>query len=254
MSISVDDLVSSLSSSHIGQEALDLATLQAQLAQTLFGQTIASSSSTNPRQVPRGPSHTQPCNTPTGRTPSSSFSSWGQMMPAAASISSSSSSSWRGADEFPSRNAGDDMEEDERMVEELLMPSSPMSNATPSNFLFSQQIPPSPISPLTSYPYPSSSSVAPSAYSAESSQSLFTTTDPFYMAQLQASQNYSSPQSVFSQTGRPTQTSPFMKQQAAASTQSYPISHRDNHGYMHSNAPPLSLDTHAMFARTGAAF
>ncbi|KAF9004778.1 hypothetical protein BDQ17DRAFT_1325570 [Cyathus striatus] len=68
MTISVDDLVSSLNSSHIGQEAMDLAALQAQLAQAFFNQFPSSAA---PTPIPRKRStHTQPCNTPTA----SSFS------------------------------------------------------------------------------------------------------------------------------------------------------------------------------------
>ncbi|KAF8164838.1 hypothetical protein B0H34DRAFT_214198 [Crassisporium funariophilum] len=223
MSFSVDDLVNSLSSSHIGQEATDLATLQAQLSQTLFGGPSVPSSSSSARQVPsRGRQHTQPCNTPLARTPSSSFSGWNLDTRRAPSSN-------RRADSYL-----DDMEEDERMVEELLIPSSPLSTPSTTSFTsnaahysnaFSQQMPSSPVSPSyqggfafssnpSSASTPSYQTSPPSSY-VDPSPSLFTSTDPFYLAQLQASQtfNNSSPQSVFTQNGRISQTSPFVQTQ-----------------------------------------
>ncbi|KAJ6567266.1 hypothetical protein DFH09DRAFT_832766, partial [Mycena vulgaris] len=180
MSLSMDDLCASLSSSHVGQEAMDLAALQVQLAQTLFCQSMSSSA------IPqRKDDYPQPCNTPTGRTPSASFS-WGQMIDPS-----------RHSESAPRRNTEDhfrdEMEEDERMVEDLLIPTSPMSpkQQQHSGAGRAQQSSPT---------YPAS----------EAAPSLFTTTDPFYMAQLQAAQNYVAPPSVFSQAAFPSQQSPFM--------------------------------------------
>lgn len=108
-----------------------------------------------------------------------------------------------------------DMEEDERMVEELLIPSSPVS----SNSFYKSSTPHfstpfMPSSPVSSslqnnhISFPSTSSMTQSH---SDPSSVFTSTDPFYIAQLQASQtfNNSSPQSVFSQNGHISQSSPF---------------------------------------------
>ncbi|KAJ6538937.1 hypothetical protein B0H19DRAFT_1176262 [Mycena capillaripes] len=212
MSLSMDDLCASLSSSHVGQEAMDLAALQVQLAQTLFCQSMAASSAA---QRQREDDYAQPCNTPTGRTPSASFS-WSPMVDPS-----------RQSDLALRRNTEDhfrdETEEDERMVEDLLIPNSPMSAK--------QQ------SPAAGRPQQTSPTYPPS----ESPQSLFATTDPFYIAQLQAAQNYGvSPPSVFSQAAFPSQQSPFM---------------------MHSNFQrhnptqnPLSLDTHSLLVAATSSF
>ncbi|KAJ7122829.1 hypothetical protein C8R44DRAFT_621711 [Mycena epipterygia] len=210
MSLSMDDLCASLSSSHVGQEAMDLAALQVQLAQTLFCQSTSVSVSNTPRQD----DYAQPCNTPTGRTPSSSFS-WGQMIDPS-----------RHSEPAPRRNTEDhfrdEMEEDERMVEDLLIPTSPMSPK--------QQNSAAVRSHQTSPTYPSS----------ETSPSLFTTTDPFYMAQLQAAQNYGvSPSSVFSQAAFPSQQSPFM---------------HSNFQRHNPSQNPLSLDTHSLLVAASSSF
>ncbi|KAJ7162615.1 hypothetical protein C8R43DRAFT_303884 [Mycena crocata] len=214
MSLSMDDLCASLSSSHVGQEALDLAALQLQLAQTLFCQSIAVSSATQ-----RKDDYPQPCNTPTGRTPSSSFS-WGQMIDPS-----------RHSELPPRRNTEDhfrdEMEEDERMVEDLLIPASPMSpKQQPTAAVRSQQT--SPSYPATYQP-------------SDTSSSLFTTTDPFYMAQLQAAQNYSvAPPSVFSQAAFPSQQSPFMMH---SNFQRHNTAQNSN-----------SLDTHSLLVAASSSF
>ncbi|KIM42805.1 hypothetical protein M413DRAFT_10262 [Hebeloma cylindrosporum] len=224
MSFSVDELVCSFSSSHIGQEAMDLATLQAQLSETLFGG--PSYGRQSQMRIPdRGRSkNTQPCNTPIARTRASSFSEWGNGVGMAVDSRHGSRSN---------SSAGfDDMEEDERMVEELLMPSSPLTSSNPhisnqfppassstylsSSSSFQGSIPTSPHSQTVFASYGSD----PSPSSPSSSQ--FTTTDPFYLAQLQASQAFSNngnlnfnsstgnqQPSVFAQNGRLTQSSPF---------------------------------------------
>ncbi|KAJ7590781.1 hypothetical protein C8J56DRAFT_1047029 [Mycena floridula] len=182
--LSVDDLVASLSSSHIGQEAIELAALQTQLAQALFG-TSSQPSQSESRDC------AQPCNTPTGRTPSSSFS-WGQMMD---------------VQRRPRRNTEDSMMmddmEDERMVEDILMPSAP-SSASATVPLFQQQQ-----QQIVSRSRSQSTSRSPKSYSTStfSGDFDFTATDPFYAAQLQAMQNHSSISS------RQLQPSPFMTPQ-----------------------------------------
>ncbi|KAF8654699.1 hypothetical protein AX16_003450 [Volvariella volvacea WC 439] len=256
MGLSVDDLVSSLSASHIGQEAMDLAALHAQLAQLLFCQSAPSSTSYSTRR-------TQPCNTPTRRTPSSSFSCTDAQR-------DSILSSLRGAaseDAMRSSSAGmhhsserDEMEEDERMVEDLLIPSSPMTpnlsplaSIPPNHHLHPNHHPPSYFaqqhqpqahlhqafrafsaasSPTTAaaatttppphqfHPYPTTSSSSNSSpftlqdpsiasTSPSPSQSLFASTDPFYVQTMQQSTWTASPQSIFSQTGQVSQSSPF---------------------------------------------
>ncbi|KAH7904739.1 hypothetical protein BJ138DRAFT_868457 [Hygrophoropsis aurantiaca] len=212
MSVSVDDLVASLSANHIGQEAIDLAALQAQLAQTLFAHQFSSpacSSSPYTHSSPivskRDPGHIQHCTTPTGRTPSSSFN-W----PSGGYIPSDgtrrrSSSIVASRSRRPSVDENwcdlDEMEEDERMVEDLLTPSSPPTTSFYTRLPQSIQSPPKSVSYL---PAPSSSyNVTPT------SESLFTAQDPFYLAQLQASQAPSQP-SCFSHAGRPSTQSPFI--------------------------------------------
>ncbi|KXN84128.1 hypothetical protein AN958_00398 [Leucoagaricus sp. SymC.cos] len=216
MSLSVDDLVSTLSSSHIGQEAIDLAALH--LAQTLFA------SSANARQIQRP--NTQTCNTPIARTPSTSFS----------------------FSHVPARGSTDDNmmdSEDERMVEELLMPSSPVAApqpfaATGAQFTgaSSAQRPMSPVpqSHLSSY-FPVSSEPSPSSASA------FTSTDPFYLSvmQQQQQQQQQGSTSFFNQSARLGQSSPFFR--PSSSTQQH--QHRENHHHHH----PLTIDTsHSIFA------
>ena len=99
-----------------------------------------------------------------------------------------------------------DMEEDERMVEELLIPSSPVS----SNSFYKSSTPQFSTPFMPSSPVTSSFQTFPSASHSDPS-SVFTSTDPFYIAQLQASQSFNnaSPQSVFSQNGHISQNSPF---------------------------------------------
>jgi hypothetical protein len=158
----------------------------------------------------------QLCNTPTTRTRSSSFS-FGQMgdMTMAQRRSRSRKNSvatnegWEDVDE---------MDEDEQMVEDLVTPSSPMAtSANVPNFTFSHH-----------QRSPSSSSRSPitstqNSYSEAPSASLFTATDPFYIAQLQAAQT---PQtSIFAQSGRPAQHSPFL--------------HHPRHQPQHAYAQPM---------------
>lgn len=114
----------------------------------------------------------------------------------------------------------DEMDEDEQMVEDLLAPSSPMSaSATAPNF-----------APYSNPQLPSTSSSSrrqsqSNGYPEPNSGSLFTTTDPFYIAQLQASQNpQPAPNSIFAQTGRPAQQSPFIQHSYNHYAQAVPAS------------------------------
>ncbi|KAF7301570.1 hypothetical protein MIND_00722500 [Mycena indigotica] len=173
MSLTVEDLCASLSSSHVGQEAIDLAALQVQLSQTLFCEPLASTPSARPND------YAQPCNTPTGRTPSSSFS-WSPMMDLSQQPNAHSKKDTLMSDE---------MDEDERMVEDILIPHHSAA-ATPQSLN------------QTSVPLDLSMS-----------SSSFTSTDPFYIAELQAA---AMPHhSVFAQAAFPTTQSPFFAQRLA---------------------------------------
>lgn len=174
---------------------------------------------------------TQPCNTPTA---SSSFS-WGQMMDAHAA---QRHTSWR-------EDAMDDME-DERMVEDLLVPSSPASasSSTAGHYPYPQHTPSRSRSQSKSH-----RTFSPSTSSFPAETSHFTTTDPFYIAQLQNSQNHHSSPSVFSQIGNPSQQSPFLSQQQS----NYSFPRRESHTYM-APSTPLALDTHSFLVTASTGF
>jgi hypothetical protein len=117
----------------------------------------------------------------------------------------------------------DAMDEDEQMVEDMLFSAgAAASDATPHSA--SQMMPP-PSPTLCATRHSRKSSVS-SPYSAmhydvpPANNSLFATTDPFYLAQLAATQNTSAPSSFFSQFGKPPQQSPFMK--------AHPFAHRQS--------------------------
>jgi len=186
MSLTVDDLVASLSNHHIGQDAIDLAALHAQLAQVIFAQQSGLTIKTA-KQI-------RPCNTPTSATMPPC--SWHRISPI------------------------DDMEsQDERMVEELLNPNSA-----------AQTYPGSPYPSYPSYqPYVSSTghyqaqtqtasgchpTFDPSLHQScavTGPSSLFTSTDPFYIAQLQEKQRQTrAHDGAFTVLGRPDERSPFL--------------------------------------------
>ncbi|KAF4616145.1 hypothetical protein D9613_011443 [Agrocybe pediades] len=239
--LSVDDLVSSFSSSHIGQEAMDLAALQAQLAQTLSAfnhAPLAHSYTSRGRGRTARNMDTRPCNTPRALSPSArcsrsnSFSGamdFGDVSADGRARSSSESASgfYQNDDAF--------MDEDERMVEELLLPSS--SSSTPSTSLSEST------SPMQMQFY--STPASPSPFSDQNSSlspttastpSLFATTDPFYLAQLQLEQQQAAQaqaqqqllqnsQSVFAQSGRLAPTSPFAMPMSQFGHQFYAHAH-----------------------------
>lgn len=232
MTFSVDDLVSSMSSNHIGQEAIDLAALQSQLAATLFCAPSSSSSSSSFRSRTN-----YACPSPL-RTPSTSKSMSMSMIQTTPVVSRRGSCSVvvpsgtpRGASSpyqcptQPQTSSAfeDAMDEDERMwVEDLLLiPSSPV--ATAPSHLPSQHHSSAPtLTPASSYFTPthlqhsqshahahagvqSQVQVQPHAQSQAHyhtldqptstmgpGSSLFTTTDPFYLAQLQQQQQQGS--------------------------------------------------------------
>ncbi|KAF6762485.1 hypothetical protein DFP72DRAFT_841625 [Ephemerocybe angulata] len=198
MSISIDDLVSSFSSSHIGQEANDLAALQAQLAQTLFAASSSSfASSSRFQSSPFQQGAREPCTTPTPRSPvQSSFSSWGEIdRPAYRSRSSSISLS----------NSGYEDTEDEMMVEGLLIPASTSTSSASEN-TFMQR------TPSHSYHQRTPSM----SYDSAPPASPFTSSDPFYLQAQAHAQSYFYDNSNITQHGRPSMSSPFV---AAAATQ-----------------------------------
>lgn len=215
MSLSVDDLVASMSSQHIGQEAMDLAALQAQLRQTLFTQSMAAAANAQYRASRAG---TPICYTPT----SASF--WERPdfdRRRSNSVASMGSRQDHDEHEYESIDA---MDEDERMVEDMLF--DPPAPAPSTSYAASQMPPPSP----TLYPRHSRKSSVTSPFSnmhydvPPSNNSLFATTDPFYLAQLAATQN-AAPSSFFSQFGKPSQQSPFLK--------GHPFAHRQTAAEVH---------------------
>lgn len=136
----------------------------------------------------------------------------------------------------PSRMADDiremDLEdvEDERMVEDILGQSS----STMSQRVYAQ-----PLSPNSSFRHrsPSVAHAFPSPTYASSpalyDQSLFTNTDPFYVAVVQASQHHTPSTSFFAQAARPSHNSPFLK----AASQPQPI-----------HAMGMEVDTRSLLA------
>ena len=118
----------------------------------------------------------------------------------------------------------DDMDEDERMVEELLLSTSP-----PSQFpaRHSHQR----VNSSSGYVANPMMASSPTTYS----DSHFTTSDPFYLAQLQQLQQqqaqnpFTTTSSIIGQLGKPTQQSPF------AQTPQY-------HHYSHQQFGPYDVD------------
>lgn len=121
----------------------------------------------------------------------------------------------------------DDMDEDERMVEELLLSTSPPSQFAPRH---SHQRANSISGNITSAPIPSSPTIH--------SDGHFATSDPFYLAQLQQLQQqqaqnpFTTTSSIFGQLGKPTQQSPF------AQAPQY-------HHYSHQQFGPYDVDQYA---------
>ena len=126
----------------------------------------------------------------------------------------------------------DEMDEDERMVEDLLCPSSPMASNTATPHISSGSTLPSvtPFNPTDFHKYgmvPSScSGHGPHMELTPSSASVFTTTDPFYLAQLQATQQRPTGTSFFATAGRPSSQSPFVSAEQSNASNSHPFVHR----------------------------
>ncbi|KAI0775473.1 hypothetical protein BC629DRAFT_709793 [Irpex lacteus] len=188
MSISVDDLVASFNSSHIGQEQMDLAALQAQLAQVLFHQPLATSPSVS--------GFRNGACTPIARTPT--HTSWDRPDFGRGRSNSVASSSARGDE------SNDAMDDDDRMYAQ--------APASPSHFSrHSRQS-------SLSAPFSQMHYDIPPA-----NNSVFTSTDPFYIAQMQAAQNAAP--SFFSQYSKTSQQSPFLKAHQFQSGHGHVFSH-----------------------------
>lgn len=109
------------------------------------------------------------------------------------------------------------MDEDERMVEDLLL-ASPTSPSSPSAS-FSRAPPPSGVPQTSSAFRPRKTSLSMHMIPIDHSHhdlpspntSLFATTDPFYLASLQSAHSHAPQTSVFAQAGRPSAHSPFTR-------------------------------------------
>ncbi|KAF8450926.1 hypothetical protein L210DRAFT_257981 [Boletus edulis BED1] len=217
MSLSVDDLVASLSANHIGQEAIDLAALQAHLAQTLLTHQL-SLSPPHPHAsafvhgvsvsvVRRDPGNVQHCTTPTARTPSTASCTW--PLPA----QEHTDHSRRRSSSYARRQSIDDgWYDSEEMAEECTvedMVTTDSSHFQNSNLWSSHKgdacgsvtrvlsTPSMPLSPSNTSPPPDSSA-----------SSLFTSTDPFYLQASQSTQQTHT--TFFSHVGMPSSHPPFM--------------------------------------------
>lgn len=171
----------------------------------------------------------RPCTTPIARTPSLPVNpGWGVAMDMSRSRRNSVSSPYledqmdiettmqmNSLQSHTSTSSAvfmDDIEQDERSVEDLLIPSPPSSAP-----LFGSQIgsaftssTPQKSTNLSNIdqlhaPYMSGPDMSPSSPTG----STFTSTDPFYIAQLQSLNNATHSQSLFAQNGRLPQNSPF---------------------------------------------
>lgn len=196
------------------------------------------------------PSRSGPATTPICRTPSTSIS---MDVSEAAWIrnNSISSTKMRCSIDDGQHEAGEEMDEDERMVEDLLC-ASPASPSSPPGS-FARAPPPS------GAPQTSSSAFRPRKTSLSMhmipidhphhhelpspNTSLFATTDPFYLASLQGGHGLPASGSAFAQAGRPSAHSPFLKH------------HMQYGAFGHSfQSVPPDVQPHTMFAATAAAF
>ncbi|KAI9466689.1 hypothetical protein BJY52DRAFT_1111159 [Lactarius psammicola] len=184
MNISIDDLVSSFSASHVSQEAMDIATLQSQLAKVIY---YPSQGQPGVHSVTRRNSYAQPCTTPTPTSATASFHwEW------------EDTSRFRGQNTTPyavrSCDVDDEMA-DEQAVEDLLNVHTPIQPGTPQ-----RQQPPKyrPAGQLPCSP----------VYDNTPQSSHFANTDPFYLAAVQTA-SIPPPPSFFAQAARPAPNSPF---------------------------------------------
>ncbi|KAF8121316.1 hypothetical protein EV363DRAFT_945844 [Boletus edulis] len=199
MSLSVDDLVASLSANHIGQEAIDLAALQAHLAQTLLTHQLSLSPShphasafvhgVSVSVVRRDPGNVQHCTTPTARTPSTASCTW--PLP----VQEHTDHSRRRSSSYARRQSIDDgWYDSEEMAEECTVEDMGDACGSVTRVL---STPSMPLSSSNTSPPPDSSA-----------SSLFTSTDPFYLQASQSTQQTHT--TFFSHVGMPSSHPPFM--------------------------------------------
>lgn len=206
MNISIDDLVSSFSASHVSQEAMDIATLQViplllfsrlllNVNQSQLSKVIYYPSQGQPgvHSVTRRNSYAQPCPTPTPSSATAPSFHWEW----------DDSSRFRGQNTAPYAVRSCDIDDemaDEQSVEDLLNAPTPIQSqpGTPQ-----RQQPPR-YRPAGQLP----SSFGSPAYDNNSQSSHFANTDPFYLAAVQTA-TIPPPPSFFAQAARPAPNSPF---------------------------------------------
>lgn len=157
----------------------------------------------------------QPCTTPTARTPSMGSYCW--EAEGSRRRSSSLASRQSDSDGFGDYREMDMDTEDERMVEHLLEPSPTATQHLTRPFPASMSLQRRPSATFS----PQSTSYEPSSYS--QSSSLFTTTDPFYLATVQHLHQPAT-QSFFAQSARPAHNSPFLSKSSVSSQSSRSVS------------------------------
>lgn len=187
---------------------------QAQLAQSLFGQPMSATTSTHHRGT-----H---ANTPISCTPTAT-SFWERPDFDRRRSNSVASMGSRHVAEEHEYESVDAMDEDERMVEDMLFDQPSAPSAAPA---YPAMPPPSPTHYARHSRKPSVSSPFSNVHYdvPPPNNSLFATTDPFYLAQLAASSQSTAP-SYFTQFGKPSQQSPFLK--------GHPFAHRQNASEVH---------------------
>ncbi|KAI0301870.1 hypothetical protein B0F90DRAFT_1715992 [Multifurca ochricompacta] len=201
MNISIDDLVSSFSASHVSQEAMDIANLQSQLTKALY---YPSQTQPGVHRVSRRNSYAQPCNTP---TPTSATATLHWEWEDTTRYRGQNPTLYTAPAPLRSFDVDDEME-DEQAVEDLLNPHT--SNLSQSGAsLRHQPLKFRPIGhPFSSQPTPSVGTPTYDNTSGPSPSSHFTNTDPFYLAAVQTTSLTPSP-SFFAQAARPAPNSPF---------------------------------------------
>jgi len=201
-----------LSANHIGQEATDLAALQAQLAQALLTHQLSLPPHHSHASFVHGvsvnigrrdPTNVQHCTTPTARTPSSATFTWPLPVPELADHSRRRSASFARRQSID--NGWCDFEEmdEERIVEDMITPDSPRSSNTYVWSTYQGDVHGATTQGSTSISASNMSSPSDSCTS-----SPFTSTDPFYLQELQSTQQPHS--SFFNHVGIPSAHSPFM--------------------------------------------
>ncbi|KAI0254215.1 hypothetical protein BJV78DRAFT_1280238 [Lactifluus subvellereus] len=201
----IDDLVSSFSASHVSQEAMDISTLQSQLANVIY---FPSQGQSGVHCVTRRNSYAQPCNTPTPTSATASFHwEW------------EDATRCRGQNPAPYvppaplRNCDvDDEMEDEQAVENLLNAHTPNQCQIGTPHQRQQQSKYRPVSIGQPFPPPTSQTISSPMYDnapgLSGSPSHFANTDPFYLAAVQTA-SLTPPPSFFAQAARPAPNSPF---------------------------------------------